>query len=101
MGKTASVRDKNVQAGEEYYDDGHCPHGKPSDGECDICDTIDGRVVEMVNEYASTCDGDCAQLTSHENLTMDPVTQLGYCEDCIPLLPEEIRNRLDRDPEEG
>ena len=52
--------------GEECYDD-----------EC-IC----GRYMEVVNEYASTCDG-CSELTHHGEMTMDMKTQLGYCPDCI------------------
>jgi hypothetical protein len=38
--------------------------------------------MEAVNEYASTCDG-CAELTMHEEMWMDPKTQLGYCEKCV------------------
>ena len=52
--------------GEECYDDA-----------C-IC----GRYMEVVNEYASTCDG-CQELTMHEMMTMDRETQLGYCGDCV------------------
>jgi hypothetical protein len=73
----------------------HCKDCDPS-GNCDICGTIDGRFMEVVNEYASTCDGDCMEIHSHELLAMDTVTQLGYCEDCIPKLPVEIQKRLER-----
>lgn len=55
--------------------------------------------MEVVNEYASTCDGPCAELTHHDLLAMDSETQLGYCEDCIPELPREIRNRLEKGPD--
>ncbi len=68
-------------------------------GTCDTCDTIEGRIMEVVNEYASTCDGPCAELTHHDLLAMDSETQLGYCEDCIPELPREIRNRLEKGPD--
>ncbi len=44
-------------------------------------ETIDGRWLEAVCEYASTCD-DCGELTHHNLLTMDEDTQLGYCEQC-------------------
>ena len=45
--------------------------------DCDTC--IDGRDIEVVAEYASTCDG-CCELTLHEAMYMDEQTQLGYCE---------------------
>jgi hypothetical protein len=47
--------------------------------ECDNC--VDGRDIELVSEYASTCDG-CGELTSHVEIVMDNETQLGYCEEC-------------------
>jgi len=47
------------------------------------CDCVDGRWVEAVNEYASTCDL-CGELTSHELMAMSEKTQLGYCGDCQP-----------------
>ena len=47
----------------------------------DYEDEIDGRFVDVVNEYASTCDG-CGELTMHESMAMDNETQLGYCKDC-------------------
>lgn len=52
-----------------------CPQG----GDCDTC--CEGRYMEAVNEYASTCDG-CGELYSHEDLEMNEKTQLGYCENC-------------------
>lgn len=47
--------------------------------ECDAC--VDGRDMQVVSEYASTCDG-CQELTSHDLMVMDKNTQLGYCEEC-------------------
>jgi hypothetical protein len=73
--------------------DTRCERCEPS-GNCDSCDTIDGRFIGAVSDYASTCDG-CGELTMHEALAMDPETQLGYCEKCVPGLRPEIRNRLE------
>jgi hypothetical protein len=56
---------------------------------------VDGRYMGAVCEYASTCDGPCAELTSHTEMRMDPITQLGYCDICVWGLPKEIRDRLD------
>lgn len=56
---------------------------------------VDGRWIGAVCEYASTCDGPCAELTSHSEMRMDPATQLGYCDNCIPLLPKDVRERLE------
>jgi formylmethanofuran dehydrogenase subunit E len=53
-------------------------------------DEDDGRWIEAVSEYASTCDG-CGELTMHENLEMNEVTQLGYCNECIK---GEVKRRL-------
>jgi len=60
----------------EYTD---CTLWEPGMEECDDC--IDGRYIGAVCEYASTCD-ECGELTSHVEMTMDEITQLGYCEDC-------------------
>jgi len=52
---------------------------------CNTCDSdtcCDGRTLEAVNQYASTCDG-CGELTMHEDLAMDDDTQLGYCYECM------------------
>ncbi|HEY4520615.1 MAG TPA: hypothetical protein VJJ72_02325 [Candidatus Paceibacterota bacterium] len=65
-------------------------------GICDFCDTVDGRSMEAVNEYASTCDW-CGELTMHESMRMDPKTQLGYCPDCIPKLPKAILEGLEKE----
>jgi len=70
----------------------HCEECEPS-GNCDSCDTIDGRCIEAVCEYASTCDN-CGELTSHDEMEMDPETQFGYCLGCVPKLSQEIRDRL-------
>jgi hypothetical protein len=62
--------------------DTHCKDCKPN-GDCEQCDTIDGRFMEAVNEYASTCDV-CGELTSHEQFAyVDPDTQLGCCDECF------------------
>jgi hypothetical protein len=63
--------------------------------EDDKDDEVDGRYIGAVCEYASTCDGPCAELTSHVELRMDPITQLGYCDDCVPFMPKEIQERLE------
>lgn len=65
-----------------------------NNGDCDNCGTIDGRWMEAVNEYASTCDH-CAEITHHSLLTMDTSSQLGYCEDCVSKVSVEIRMRLE------
>ena len=60
-----------------------CPLSEHIDGqECVDEKEICGRNMEVVNEYASTCDG-CAELEMHEFLTMDSETQLGYCPNCV------------------
>jgi len=54
---------------------------------CQTCDDDscqDGRTLEVVNQYASTCDG-CGELTHHELMEMDEETQLGYCPKCDKL----------------
>lgn len=76
-----------------FYADTHCSMCEP-DGTCDRCNTVEGRDIELVSEYASTCDW-CADLTHHDNLTMDLVTQLGYCPKCLPKLPAHITVNLD------
>lgn len=65
------------------------------DGEEDADDEVDGRWIGAVCEYASTCDGPCAELTMHTEMRADPITQLGYCDTCVHGLPKEIRDRLD------
>ena len=78
----------------EFCDVGtRCPDAQP-DGSCDSCDTVNGRWVSAVSDYASTCDGPCGDLTMHEDLVMDPVTQLGYCANCIQHLPLGVLERI-------
>jgi len=57
---------------------------------------MDGRVMEAVNEYASTCDGPCAEFYHHEHLTIDPKTKLAYCDECIPKLPRDVKARVQK-----
>jgi len=56
-----------------------CPEWEPNKKECDDC--IDGRLLEAVNDYASTCDG-CAEQTRHDIMYYDEEADLGYCEEC-------------------
>jgi hypothetical protein len=51
--------------------------------------TFEGRDIEVINEYASACDG-CHELTHHDLMEIDPNgdEQLGFCEDCRPDLFE-------------
>jgi len=60
----------------------YCPLWEPGKDEDDCDDCVDGRYIEAVCEYASTCDG-CGELTMHEAMEMDEKTQLGYCEICV------------------
>ena len=94
--RTASLWYKQAKPGHLCGDKTRCPNAK-KDGTCNSCNTVDGRFMNVVNEYASTCDGECGEQHSHDHLTMDPVTQLGYCDKCIPLLPKEVRDRLERE----
>lgn len=83
-----------AKLGEECTFDTRCRACKPN-GDCDSCNTIDGRNIEAVSEYASTCDW-CSELTHHDLMEMDPKTQLGYCGGCLHKLPKEIRARIKR-----
>lgn len=83
---------ENTKLGKWCDSDNHCKDCREN-GDCDTCDTFDGRWIEAVSDYASSCDY-CGELTSHEQLHMDPVTQLGYCDECVPKLSEYIRARL-------
>ncbi len=83
---------RTTRLGDECCSDEHCSRCSPN-GDCEGCGTIDGRFMEVVNEYASTCDA-CGELTSHTSMQMDPLTQLGYCPDCVRKLPKEILDRL-------
>ena len=84
---------RKTKLGEECTWETHCKNCRPN-GDCDSCDTIDGRYMPAVNDYASTCDGPCMELTMHERMHMDPVTQLGYCDKCFETLPRRIKARI-------
>lgn len=60
-----------------------CPECQP-DGFCEPCDSFQGRSIECISEYASTCDG-CCQLVHHDLQHLDS-DGLGYCENCRPEL---------------
>lgn len=63
-------------------------------GFCDSCGTFEGRDMEAISDYASTCDG-CMDHTSHQEMGMDPQTQLGYCHTCLTKIDPEIRKRIE------
>lgn len=90
---------KEATLSDECTSDTRCPDAEKN-GNCDQCGTIDGRYMEAVNEYASTCDGDCQDLTHHNHLYMDPKTQQGYCEKCLPKMPKDIQERVRKYHEE-
>lgn len=74
--------------------DTHCSECD-SNGSCDICDTIDGRWIEAVNEYASTCDW-CGEMCMHSMQHFDPITELGYCDTCYHnCLPESLKAQVE------
>lgn len=81
-----------VRLGKECTSDTRCLTCKIN-GDCDSCNTIYGRNIEAVSDYASTCDW-CGDLTHHDLMEMDPETQLGYCRGCLPKLPREIMERI-------
>ena len=59
-------------------------HDCDPDGFCDSCDTFEGRFIEAIQQYATTCDG-CGELTHHDLQISDPEDEtLGYCETCRP-----------------
>ncbi len=68
---------RSTSLGEWCGSDTHCDACR-TDGDCDLCDTIDGRHMDAVAEYAQTCDG-CGELTENESLTMNRTTHLSYC----------------------
>ncbi len=78
--QTASWYD-SATLGEWCGSDTHCIRCR-TNGDCDSCDTIDGRHMDAVAEHAQTCDS-CADLTKNESLTMHPTTHLLYCERCL------------------
>jgi len=59
--------------------------------ECPDDNAVYGRTMEVVAQYASTCDG-CGDLTMHEMMEMDEETQLGYCEECIRKRNEQTKS---------
>ena len=63
-----------------------CDRCEP-DGFCDSCETFEGRGIELICEYASTCDG-CHELVHHDLQRTIPGSddQLGYCYNCRPDL---------------
>jgi len=68
----------------------YCVNWYEGINEDDCLDCVDGRYLEEVAEYASTCDR-CGELCGHVDLAMDPKTQLGYCPNCVEEmgLPEK------------
>ena len=67
------------EACDESY---HCAECEPN-GNCEECGSIDGRLMEIVNEYASSCDG-CGELTKHDSFELvDEQTHLGLCWQCV------------------
>ena len=62
--------------------------------ECPDYDAVYGRTLEVVNQYASTCDG-CGELTMHEAMKMDEKTQLGYCEKCMEYKNNLVKKHLE------
>lgn len=73
---------KSAKIGECCGDNQRCKFCEVN-GNCEACDSINGRNMEVVS--ASTCD-ECAELTMHELMVMDSVTQLGYCPPCAQKL---------------
>lgn len=71
----------STSLGEDCGSDIHCEACR-RDGDCDACDTINGRRMDIIGEYAQTCDG-CDELTENDGLTMDHDTQLSYCRKCV------------------
>ncbi len=47
----------------------------------DAYDEVDGRFIDAVAEYASTCDC-CSELALHTDMEMHEPTQLGLCGYC-------------------
>ncbi len=72
---------ESTSLGEWCGPDTHCKACRVN-GDCDLCDTIDGRHMNAIAEHAQTCDG-CADLTENESLTMNLGTNLLYCQRCL------------------
>lgn len=66
--------------GDECDRETRCPDAEMN-GNCDTCESIDGRWITAVNDYASTCDY-CSEPAMHESMLMHEKTQMGLCEDC-------------------
>lgn len=75
----AAVLDRSRFPGCSAYE---CCEDCDPNGSCDQCDTVDGRWIEAVCEYASTCDY-CGELTAHVQMSMNPETQQGFCDECF------------------
>lgn len=62
-------------------------------------DSIGGRWLEAVCEYASTCDG-CQELSTHDDMVMDANTQLGYCSECVEKgnIPDNFEEYTEEPP---
>ena len=67
----------------------NCQNWEPGITEDDCDDCCDGRYLEEVFIYASTCDR-CHNLTLHELMTMDEETELGYCKKCAKEINKEV-----------
>ena len=72
---------ESTTLGDCCCDNTHCEDCEEN-GNCDRCDTIDGRWVEAVSEYASSCDG-CGELTHHCQFYNVSETGLGVCRLCF------------------
>jgi hypothetical protein len=70
-----------AEPGKECMPDTRCEDVE-TNGNCDSCRTMDGRGIEEINCYASTCDA-CGELTMHEELEMNEENQLGTCPECL------------------
>lgn len=72
---------EKAEPGRDCTPDTRCEYAE-FNGNCDACNTIDGRFMDEVNNYASTCDC-CGELTSHVELEMNEENQLGTCQECL------------------
>ena len=72
---------EKAEPGKECTPNARCENAE-TNGNCDYCRTMDGRGIEEINCYASTCDC-CGELTMHEEMEMNEENQLGTCEVCI------------------
>ena len=72
---------EQAEPGKECSPDTRCEYAE-TNGNCDYCRTMDGRGIEEINCYASTCDA-CGEQTMHEELEMNEENQLGTCQECL------------------